>query len=172
MGKWGHLRRVPLISHREHSADGVSIGDVTEPINAISTSRLSFAANPPSQAVVHVRRMPTDTGEWAAGDMHKWEIVATNNVISLDGVAAGTFVRVVFALDRSVSGKLYVEVVANGGMCLDSGTGTASGTYTRYRASSYLHPAFATAVASSDRLFQMAWELPMVKYERAAIAIE
>ena len=147
----------PYFTSGTFSGWGQYIGDVTEPINAISTRVYLFAANPPSQAVVYVRRMPTDTGEWAAGDMHKWEIVATSNVISLDGVAAGTFVRVVFALDRSVSGKLYVEVVANGGMCLDLGTGTASGTYTRYRASSYLHPAFATAVASSDRLFQMAW---------------
>jgi len=110
----GTATSTSMASSSTFSAWGQYVGNISVPFNSLSFYLYAFnASSVPTQCRVRVRRMPSDSANWADNPA-TWAILAdtTFNVTPADS----TFTKVTARFDSSasLSGHLWVEYMTNG----------------------------------------------------------
>lgn len=111
------------VSSSTFSGWGQRIGTITTPFDAVALSVKAYdAANVPTKMRAVVRQMPANTALWATDNPAVWPVVAESVVID-PGLASNVGQEVSFALNKPVSGDLWVEVLSNGYFAVAQTTG-------------------------------------------------
>jgi|GEM_PF-1906767 len=80
------------------------------------------SGNVPVHGKMRVRQMPANTALWATDNPAAWPVIAESQVIPL-GLTFNTWRQVVFPLNKSVSGNVWVEFVTTGYISMATNTG-------------------------------------------------